>query len=56
VLEEIAGIGPKRRQKLMKQFGGLRELSRAGVEDIAKVEGISITLAEQIYRSFHDDT
>ena len=54
VLEEIAGIGPKRRQRLMKQFGGLQELSRAGVEDIARVEGISTTLAEQIYRAFHD--
>jgi excinuclease ABC subunit C len=54
VLEEIAGIGPKRRQRLMKQFGGLQELSRAGVEDIARVEGISSRLAEQIYQAFHD--
>ncbi len=54
VLEEIPGIGPKRRQRLMKQFGGLQELSRAGVEDIARVEGVSFSLAEQIYRAFHD--
>ncbi|MES9831473.1 MAG: excinuclease ABC subunit UvrC [Candidatus Thiodiazotropha sp. LLP2] len=56
VLEEIAGIGPKRRQRLMRQFGGLQELARAGVEDIARVEGISNGLAEQIYQAFHDTT
>ncbi|MCU7884306.1 MAG: excinuclease ABC subunit UvrC [Candidatus Thiodiazotropha sp. (ex Lucinoma annulata)] len=54
VLEQIPGIGPKRRQRLMKQFGGLQELSRAGIEDISSVEGISKTLAEQIYHAFHD--
>jgi excinuclease ABC subunit C len=55
VLEEIPGIGPKRRQRLLKQFGGLQELSRAGVEDIARVEGVSVRLAEQIYQAFHGD-
>ncbi|MES9970392.1 MAG: excinuclease ABC subunit UvrC [Candidatus Thiodiazotropha sp.] len=54
VLEQIPGIGPKRRQRLMIQFGGLQELSRAGIEDIASVEGISTALAEQIYHAFHD--
>jgi excinuclease ABC subunit C len=54
VLEQIPGIGPKRRQRLMKQFGGLQELSRAGIEDIASVDGISTALAEQIYHAFHD--
>jgi excinuclease ABC subunit C len=54
ILEQIPGIGPKRRQRLMKQFGGLQELSRAGIEDIASVEGISTALAEQIYHAFHD--
>ena len=55
VLEDIPGIGPKRRQRLLKQFGGLQELSRAGVEDLASVEGVSKTLAEQIYHAFHDN-
>jgi excinuclease ABC subunit C len=54
VLEEISGIGPKRRQRLMKQFGGLQELARAGIEDLTRVEGVSAILAEQIYRAFHD--
>lgn len=52
-LEEIPGVGPKRRQRLLKQFGGLQELARAGVEDISRVEGISRTLAEKIYENFH---
>ncbi len=55
VLEEMPGIGPKRRQRLLKQFGGLRELARAGVEDIARVEGVSRNLAQKIYDAFHGD-
>lgn len=55
VLEEIPGIGPKRRQQLLKQFGGMQELSRAGVEDIARVDGINVKLAEQVYHAFHDE-
>ncbi|MEN8180616.1 MAG: helix-hairpin-helix domain-containing protein, partial [Pseudomonadota bacterium] len=55
LLEEIPGIGPKRRQQLLKQFGGMQELSRAGVEDIARVDGVSTKLAEQIYHIFHDE-
>jgi excinuclease ABC subunit C len=54
VLEDIPGIGPKRRQRLLKQFGGLQELARAGVEDLASVAGVSRVLAEQIYQAFHD--
>lgn len=52
-LEDIPGIGPKRRQQLLKQFGGLQGLARAGAEDIATVEGISLQLAQQVYEAFH---
>lgn len=55
VLETIPGMGPKRRQRLLKQFGGLREIARAGVEDLASVQGISRELAQRIYDAFHSD-
>ena len=54
-LETIPGLGPKRRQRLLKQFGGLQEVARAGVEDLARVNGISPKLAQQIYDTFHAD-
>ena len=54
MLENIKGIGPKRRQALLKHFGGLREIISAGVDDIAKVDGISQELAEIIYDSLHE--
>ena len=54
-LEQIAGIGPKRRQLLLKQLGGLREVARAGVDDLQTVKGINRTLAQQIYDAFHGE-
>jgi excinuclease ABC subunit C len=54
-LERIAGIGPKRRQLLLKQLGGLREVARAGVDDLQTVKGINRTLAQQIYDAFHGE-
>jgi len=54
-LEEIPGIGAKRRQRLLKHFGGLQGLARAGAEDIAKVEGISARLAQDVYEAFHGE-
>lgn len=50
-LEGIEGVGPKRRQALLKFMGGLQELRRASVEEIAKVPGISHSLAENIYQA-----
>ncbi len=53
-LEDIPGLGPKRRQLLLKQFGGLQGISRAGKEDLMNVKGISPALAERIYATFHE--
>lgn len=54
-LEDIPGMGPQRRRKLLSQFGGLREVARAGIEDLAKVQGINKKLAQKIYDTFHSD-
>jgi len=53
MLEQIPGVGPKRRQRLLRQLGGMQGLARAGIEDIARVVGISHALAQRIYGAFH---
>jgi len=55
LLEEIPGLGPKRRQRLLKQFGGLQEVVKAGIEDLASVPGISENLAQRVYDLLHPD-
>jgi excinuclease ABC subunit C len=52
-IEDIPGIGPKRRAKLLQRFGGIRGVSMASAEDIATVEGVSKELAETIYKALH---
>jgi excinuclease ABC subunit C len=49
VLEIIPGIGAKRRRELLRQFGGMQELKRASIDELAKVPGVSLQLAERIY-------
>ena len=55
-LESIEGLGPKRRQNLLKYFGGMRGITRAGVEELAKVPGISKNLAKTIHQEVHAES
>ena len=52
-LEDIPGIGPRRRASLLKHFGGLGGLKAAGVEEISRVDGVNAALAERIYATLH---
>ncbi|WP_448478420.1 excinuclease ABC subunit UvrC [Pseudoxanthomonas mexicana] len=52
-LEDIPGIGPRRRASLLKHFGGLAGLKAAGADEIARVEGVNAALAERIYANLH---
>lgn len=53
LLDEIEGIGPARKRALLRRFGSIREIARAGVQDLQTVEGISATIAQKIYNYFN---
>ncbi len=53
ILETVPGLGPRKRRELLRQFGGLQGITRAGIEDLEKVHGISRKLAESIYETLH---
>jgi excinuclease ABC subunit C len=53
-LDEIAGVGPSRKRALLRHFGTAKAVSRAGIEDLMSVTGVSKSLAEAIYDHFHE--
>ncbi len=53
-LQRIEGVGDKRRRSLLRYFGGMREITRAAAEDLARAPGISPALAKRIYHHFHE--
>ncbi|MBL4681347.1 MAG: excinuclease ABC subunit UvrC [Pseudomonadales bacterium] len=53
LLEDIEGVGPKRRRALLRYFGGAQHVQSASMEELAKVDGVSITLANHIYATLH---
>jgi excinuclease ABC subunit C len=53
-LEDIPGVGPKRRKALLNHFGGLKQLRNASREELARVEGINAQTAETLYNWFHE--
>jgi excinuclease ABC subunit C len=55
LLDDIAGIGPTRKKALLQSFGSAKAIARAGVADLAAVEGVSKSLAQSIYNYFHSD-
>jgi len=54
-LENIPGVGPKRRKEMLQYFGGLQEVMRASIADLAKVPGISKKMAEEVYSALHSE-
>jgi excinuclease ABC subunit C len=55
ILDDIPGVGPKKRNMLLKQFGGVTGLRAAGIRDLELIDGIQGPLAARIYRELHLD-